>query len=75
MGNQLQHLNAVQTENLQPAHQYVPWITVNDEHTEDMQDAAENNLIALICKTYTVGSNTNCCRINTRLIVVHTCRR
>ncbi|UJR08894.1 hypothetical protein I4U23_013148 [Adineta vaga] len=52
LGNQLQHEYAVQTENLQPPHQYVPWITLNGEHTEDMQKQAEKDLIGLICKSY-----------------------
>ncbi|CAF3561934.1 unnamed protein product [Rotaria sp. Silwood1] len=54
--NQLQHAYAVQTENLQPPHKYVPWITVNGQHTEEMEHEAERNLIKLICKTYK-GSN------------------
>ncbi len=56
MGNQLQHAFAVQTDNLKPDHQYVPWVTINGEHTEDMEQAAEKDLIGLICKTYK-GSN------------------
>ena len=53
-GNQLQHLYAVQTDALQPPHQYVPWVTVNGQHTEDMEDEAEKDLVGLICKTYKV---------------------
>ncbi|CAF2048979.1 unnamed protein product [Rotaria magnacalcarata] len=56
LGNQLQHLNAAQTDSLQPQHQYVPWVTVNGVHTEDMEQQAEKDLIGLICKTYK-GSN------------------
>ncbi|CAF4594612.1 unnamed protein product, partial [Rotaria magnacalcarata] len=52
LGNQLQHLNAAQTDSLQPQHQYVPWVTVNGVHTEDMEQQAEKDLIGLICKTY-----------------------
>jgi len=54
VGNQLQHAYAVQTENLKPAHQYVPWITINGEHTEDMEQEAEKDLIGVICKSYKV---------------------
>ena len=54
LGNQLQHAYAVQTESLQPPHQYVPWITLNGEHTEDMQKQAEKDLIGLVCKSYQV---------------------
>ena len=55
LGNQLQHAYAVQTENLQPAHKYVPWITINGKHTEEMEKEAENNLIKLICSSYKVN--------------------
>ena len=52
LGNQLQHIYAVRTDSLQPQHQYVPWVTVNGQHTETMEREAESNLIRLICKTY-----------------------
>jgi interferon gamma-inducible protein 30 len=55
LGNQLQHACAVQTENLQPPHQFVPWITLNDQHTDDMQKQAEKDLIGLVCKSYKVN--------------------
>ena len=56
LGNQLQHMNAVRTENLRPIHEYVPWITVNGEHTDEMQEQAQKDLIELICKSYKVNS-------------------
>jgi hypothetical protein len=56
LGNQIQHGYAVQTENLQPPHQFVPWITLNGEHTDDMQKQAEKDLIGLVCKSYKVNS-------------------
>jgi len=55
LGNKLQHDNAVKTENLQPQHQYVPWVTVNGEHTEHIEQEAERDLVRLICKTYKVN--------------------
>lgn len=45
---------AVQTESLQPPHQYVPWVTVNGVHTEDIEQQAETDLVKLICQTYKV---------------------
>lgn len=54
LGNQLQHINAVKTDSLQPQHQYVPWVTVNGEHTETIEREAERDLVRLICKTYKV---------------------
>jgi len=56
LGNQLQHINAVKTENLQPPHKYVPWIVVNGIHTEEIQNEAQDDLVKLMCKTYK-GSN------------------
>ena len=54
LGNHLQHINAVKTENLQPQHKYVPWVTVDGKHTEEIEQEAERNLVKLICKTYKV---------------------
>ncbi len=54
LANQLQHRYAVQTENLQPQHQYVPWVTINGVHTEEIEREAERDLVKLICRTYKV---------------------
>jgi interferon, gamma-inducible protein 30 len=54
LGNQLQHIYAMQTENLHPSHEYVPWITLNGEHSDDIQKQAEKDLIGLVCKSYKV---------------------
>lgn len=51
-GNKLMHLNAVKTGALKPAHEYVPWITVNGQHTDDLQDKAMNSLFNLVCSLY-----------------------
>lgn len=48
-GNHLQHIMATKTESLEPTHQFVPWITLNGNHTDSIQKAAETNLIKLIC--------------------------
>nr|ACQ58865.1 Gamma-interferon-inducible lysosomal thiol reductase precursor [Anoplopoma fimbria] len=52
LGNQLMHQNALQTSALTPPHQYVPWVTINGEHTEDLQDKAMNSLFTLVCSMY-----------------------
>jgi interferon gamma-inducible protein 30 len=54
LGNNLQHEFAVLTGQLDPPHQYVPWIVLNGVHTEKIQDEAETDLVGLICKTYQV---------------------
>ena len=38
LGNQYQHEFAVQTENLNPPHKYVPWVVVNGVFNETVQD-------------------------------------
>ncbi|XP_059200738.1 gamma-interferon-inducible lysosomal thiol reductase [Centropristis striata] len=52
LGNQLMHQNALDTEGLKPPHEYVPWITINGEHTDDLQDKAMNSLFTLVCGMY-----------------------
>jgi interferon gamma-inducible protein 30 len=52
LGNQLEHEMAVLTGKLDPPHQFVPWVTLNGVHTDEIQHAAENNLKKLICDTY-----------------------
>lgn len=52
LGKSLQHKMAVKTESLLPPHKYVPWVTVNDVHTEDIQNRAMNDLVKLICDSY-----------------------
>ncbi|KAK9979443.1 hypothetical protein ABG768_012874 [Culter alburnus] len=51
-GNKLMHENAVKTKALKPPHEYVPWITINGEHTDDLQDKAMNSLLSLVCSLY-----------------------
>ncbi|KAI5622245.1 gamma-interferon-inducible lysosomal thiol reductase precursor, partial [Silurus asotus] len=51
-GNQLMHQNAKKTASLQPPHQYVPWITINGEHTEELQNKAMSSLFLLVCSLY-----------------------
>ncbi|XP_044076170.1 gamma-interferon-inducible lysosomal thiol reductase isoform X2 [Siniperca chuatsi] len=51
-GKQLMHQNALKTNALNPPHQYVPWVTINGEHTEDLQDKAMSSLFTLVCSMY-----------------------
>lgn len=55
-GNQLQHAYAVQTENTKPKTAFVPWVTLNGNHTDEIQDKAQTNLINLLCETYKVNA-------------------
>jgi hypothetical protein len=70
-GNQLQHIYAVQTENTKPKTAFVPWVTLNGNHTDEIQDKAQTNLINLLCETYKV--NNNFCDFN-NFYLLYTCR-
>lgn len=63
MGNKLEHEMGVKTNALSPSHWFVPWITVNNQHTTDIQDKATKDLISLICDTYT-GVKPHACRVH-----------
>jgi len=60
-GNELQHKMGMLTEALSPAHTYVPWVTVNGVHTEEIQAQAQDNLIKLICDTYSNAAKPVAC--------------
>ena len=42
------------TESLDPPHNYVPWIVVDGKHTDELQEAAQTNLVGLVCSLYQV---------------------
>ncbi|XP_033837717.1 gamma-interferon-inducible lysosomal thiol reductase-like [Periophthalmus magnuspinnatus] len=52
LGNQIMHQNALKTKALKPPHTFVPWITVNGVHTDDLQDKAMSSLISLVCNEH-----------------------
>lgn len=52
LGNELMHQNALKTKALNPPHEYVPWVTINGVHSEDMQDKALTSLFTLVCNMY-----------------------
>ena len=60
LGNELEHKMAQKTNALEPQHEYVPWVTINGNHTEKLQQEAENDLLKLVCKTYT-GTKPSAC--------------
>eukprot|EP01099_Mayorella_cantabrigiensis_P002518 TRINITY_DN209_c0_g1_i2.p1 TRINITY_DN209_c0_g1~~TRINITY_DN209_c0_g1_i2.p1 ORF type:complete len:223 (-),score=35.87 TRINITY_DN209_c0_g1_i2:88-756(-) len=60
-GNQYEHEMAVATNNLVPAHTYVPWIIINDiSHNDDLQNWAQQNLLSLVCYLYTGTKPAGC---------------
>eukprot|EP01098_Paradermamoeba_levis_P011712 TRINITY_DN503_c0_g1_i3.p2 TRINITY_DN503_c0_g1~~TRINITY_DN503_c0_g1_i3.p2 ORF type:complete len:104 (-),score=36.75 TRINITY_DN503_c0_g1_i3:133-444(-) len=59
-GNQLERANGDKTDQLNPKHQYVPWIVLNGVHTEDINKEAQDDLLSLVCKTYTGTKPAGC---------------
>jgi interferon gamma-inducible protein 30 len=52
-GNKYMYDFAVATEKLNPAHQYVPWIVVNDRHSTTSENAIIKNMVSYVCSVYT----------------------
>lgn len=52
LGNQIMHQNALKTKALSPPHTFVPWVTVNGVHTDELQQKAMSSLISLVCSLY-----------------------
>lgn len=55
-GIQLEHEAATKTEALDPPHAYVPYVVVNGEYDDKVQDAIMNSLFNYVCDAY-LGSN------------------
>eukprot|EP00090_Calanus_glacialis_P005123 TRINITY_DN1393_c0_g1_i4.p1 TRINITY_DN1393_c0_g1~~TRINITY_DN1393_c0_g1_i4.p1 ORF type:complete len:242 (-),score=65.48 TRINITY_DN1393_c0_g1_i4:299-1024(-) len=64
-GNKLEHAMGAKTEALSPPHKYVPWIVINGEHTDELQNEAQTNLVALVCKLYKGESPAECSNLET----------
>ena len=60
-GAQLEHSMAIITGELNPPHTYVPWVTLNGVHTEDINEKAAKNLLSFICDTY-MGPKPDVCK-------------
>ncbi|XP_074640668.1 gamma-interferon-inducible lysosomal thiol reductase-like [Tubulanus polymorphus] len=60
IGNHLEHEMALKTDALNPPHTFVPWVTLNGVHTDEIQKKAETNLLELICDSYK-GPKPNAC--------------
>ena len=55
LGNSLLFSSGMRTNTLVPRLNYVPWITLNNIHTDQIQKEAEGNLTKFICDQYMVG--------------------
>ncbi|EDO35014.1 predicted protein [Nematostella vectensis] len=61
-GNQFEHDMGVKTEALEPQHQFVPWVTMNGKHTEEIQNEATTELLKLVCDSYQGAKPAACTR-------------
>jgi len=43
---------AENTEALVPKHTYVPWVVVNDQHTQSTESAVTSNMVRYVCSVY-----------------------
>ena len=56
-----EHEMALKTEALQPAHQYVPWVVANGQHTDDIQNEIMDSLLNYVCNNYTGPNKSKAC--------------
>jgi interferon gamma-inducible protein 30 len=68
-GNALEHAMAQKTNALYPRHEYVPWITLNGKHTDEIQNEASSNLLKLVCNTYQGPKPSACQQVDMEPII------
>lgn len=71
-GAELEHIMAVKTGALDPPHKYVPWVTLNGVHTEEIENKAMTDLMSLICETYK-GPKPHACKKHVLAKIKHGC--
>lgn len=52
LGNKLLQSMGAYTSNMNPRVTWVPWIVVNNQHTDSIQQEAERNLVSYLCKKF-----------------------
>eukprot|EP01084_Bolivina_argentea_P161820 281644_1 len=62
-GNQIYHQFVSQTHQQAPDLNWVPWIELNMQHSQDEQNSCENNVLQCTCKEYhnEGGNQAQCC--------------
>lgn len=55
-GSQLLKEQGVATKSLVPKPNFIPWITVNNQHTSDIQNRALDDLKGLLCDSFPQGA-------------------
>ncbi|KAK6167336.1 hypothetical protein SNE40_021392 [Patella caerulea] len=51
-GMRLQHDSAIQQGSLNPKINWVPWVVINNIHTDRIKEESAKNLLGLVCETY-----------------------
>lgn len=51
----------IRTEGLHPQLHFVPWININDQHTQKNQDDSLDNLLKVVCTSYTGNDRPSSC--------------
>lgn len=51
-GNDWQAEFGQKTDDLVPAHTYVPWVVVNGGHSQSSESAIESNMVRYVCSLY-----------------------
>ena len=60
-GIELEHEAAVKTDSLDPPHQFVPYVVVNGEHDDDVQNDISDSLFKYVCKAYLGPNKSSAC--------------
>jgi interferon gamma-inducible protein 30 len=61
-GNKLMYDISIATDRLNPAHQYTPWIVVNDKHATSSENAIIQNMVRYVCSIYTGSVKIDACK-------------
>ncbi|XP_054158831.1 gamma-interferon-inducible lysosomal thiol reductase-like [Oppia nitens] len=61
-GLAIEYFMSGQTRSLEPKHNWIPWVTLNGVHTQQIQDEATTDLLGLICKTYRGSTTPKACQ-------------
>jgi interferon gamma-inducible protein 30 len=61
-GIQLEHEAALKTKALDPPHEYVPYVVVNGEHEDNVENAISKSLWDYICRSYLGPNKSPACK-------------
>lgn len=67
-GNVLLYKAGYETNNLNPRLNYVPWINMNSDHSNEIQNEAEKDLIKFICTNHKDAAKIEACTNTSNLL-------